>query len=98
MARTFHGLEDTVCPGSLVYTAYYPQNPGIVRRVVSDERVPLMDETGEVYDHYRSIRVEVEWRKKTVLRDKITTVNLMELQSFEALIAEHMNGSSNRRA
>jgi len=89
MARTFHGSEDTIGPGTLVYMAYYPQNPGIVRRVVSDENLPLYDHIGKVYDHYRDIRVEVEWRKKTVLRDKITTVNLMELQSFEALIEEH---------
>lgn len=89
MAKTFHGLEDTVSPGTLVYEAFYPQNPGIIRRMVSDKSRPLRDHTGKVYAHHRDIRVEVEWRKKTKKRDKVTTVNLIGLQSFDALIEEH---------
>lgn len=89
MAKTFHGLEDTIGPGTLVYEAFYPQNPGIVRRVVSDKSRPLSDHTGKVYAHHRDITVEVEWRKKTKKREKITTSNAMGLQSFDALIEEH---------
>lgn len=86
MAKT---LEDTIGPGTLVYQAYYPQNPGIVRRVVLDKSLPLRDHTGKVYANYRDIRVEVEWRKKTKNREKITTVGTIGLMDFDALIEEH---------
>ena len=89
MAETFIGVEDNVGPGTLVYEAYYPQNPGIVRRVVSDNSKPLEDHTGHVYAHRRDIYLEVEWRKKTKSREKVTTVNLLGLMNFEALIEEH---------
>lgn len=89
MARTFYGLEDTIAPGTLVYEAFYPQNPGIVRKILSDTQEPLKDYEGKVYAHHRRIVVEVEWRKKTKKREKITTCNVMSLQSFEALIEEH---------
>ncbi len=89
MARTFYGLEDTIGPGTLVYEAFYPQNPGIVRKVIADSQEPLKDYAGKVYAHQRRIVVEVEWRKKTKKRDKVTRCNVMSLQSFEALIEEH---------
>ena len=89
MAKTFIGLEDTIGPGTLVYAAFYPQNPGIVRRVVTDKSRPLRDHTGKVYAHLRDVTVEVEWRKKTFKRNKTTIVNVMGLQSFDALIEEH---------
>jgi len=89
VSRTFTGLEDTIGPGTLVYEGFYPQNPGIVRRVISDESIPLNDYTGKVYAHRRDISVEVEWRKKTKKRDKVTIINIMGLQSFDALIEEH---------
>jgi hypothetical protein len=84
MAKTFIGLEDTIGPGTLVYESYYPQNPGIVRRVVSDKRRPL----GSVYA-LREVIVEVEWLKPTYKRAKITTVHVMGLHNFENLIEEH---------
>ena len=89
MAKTFIGLEDTIGPGTLVYQAYYPQNPGIVRRVVSDKSRPLRGHTGHVYAHLRDMTVEVEWLKQTLKRAKTTTVNVMGLQSFDALIEDH---------
>jgi hypothetical protein len=89
MAKTFIGLEDTIGPGTLVYQAYYPQNPGIVRRVVSDKSIPLTDHRGKVYSHYRAMILEVEWLKKTFKRTKTTTVDVMGLQNFDALIEEH---------
>jgi hypothetical protein len=89
MARTFSGLEGEVGPGTLVYESFYPQNPGIVRRIVSDKTVPLTDHEGNIYSHRRNIVVEVEWRRETSKRKKVTTANIMGLQSFEALIEEH---------
>lgn len=89
MAKTFHGLEDTIGPGTLVYQAFYPQNPGVVRRVTFDQSTPLRDHAGNLYGHRRDMRVDVEWRKKTKKRDKVTNVNVMGLQSFDALIEEH---------
>lgn len=89
MSRTFYGLEDEVGPGTLVYESFYPQNPGIVRRVVLDVTVPLTDHAGNIYSHRRDIVVEVEWRRETKKRKKVTDVHIMSLQSFEALIEEH---------
>ncbi len=89
MAKTFIGLEDTIGLGTLVYQAYYPQNPGIVRRVVSDSSRPLRGHTGHVYTHIRDVTVEVEWLKQTFKRAKTTIVNVIGLQSFDALIEGH---------
>lgn len=88
MARTFCGIEDTVGPGTLVYEPFYPQNPGVVRAILSDTMKPMYN-AGGVYDHRREIVVEVEWRKRTQKRKKVTKRYVSGLQSFEALIEEH---------
>jgi hypothetical protein len=87
MARTFYGLEDTIGPGTLVYESFCPQNPGIVRKVLSDTMKGR---------HTRDILVKVEWRKKTPKRDKITICNVMHLHSFDALIEEHKRKFENQ--
>ena len=96
MSKGFYGREDEVVPGTLVYEAFYPQNPGVVRRVVSNG--PWVDAFGNDHPTQLVVKVEVEWLKETKKRDKITQVNVMPcLQDFEALIEEHERKAKNQR-
>ena len=63
--------------GSLVYESFYPQNPGVIRKIISSQ--------GGMAD-----KVEVEWLKATGKRAKITIVRRgYVLRSFYSLIDEH---------
>lgn len=80
-------MEDKVKVGFLVYDAYYPQNPGIVRRIVKDwidTPYPNHPET-----KWRKVIVEVEWLKETKDRKKVTVQGTTGLMDFNQLIADH---------
>ncbi len=63
--------------GSLVYESFYPQNPGVIRKIIS-------------IDGGMANKVEVEWLKSNSKRAKITIVNRgYVLRSFCSLIDEH---------
>ena len=64
---------DNVRVGQLVYEFGYPQNPGIVRQIISSQM-------------YRAECV-VEWLKETKARAKITKTS--HLKDFESLIEDH---------
>src|SRR3990167_2223120 len=80
-------LENKVKEGFLVYEAYNPQNPGIIRKIVKDEMVaPFANQPAYMV---RRVIVEVEWLKETKRKKKATVQALMGLCDFEELIEEH---------
>lgn len=84
----FTALADKIQAGSLVYESFYPQNPGIVRKIVSDT---IQTHPHPQYSHikFRVMLVEVEWLKATKQRAKTTTVNVELLMDFDSLIEDH---------
>lgn len=95
MSKTFVGREDEVVVGTLVYDAFYPQNPGIVREIVSDETEDLKNHQGRVYTTRRVKLVYVEWQKATNKRDKITLRDVRNLQDLNQLIDDHKRSYEN---
>ena len=88
-------INEDVQPGKLVYRGFKPNNPGIIRRIVSDETVtrslpPYPDHT------YRVVKVEVEWLKPKKGRPKTEILTVGALSDFESLIEDHRRKYENQ--